>query len=96
MDQPDQWKRSSFRAYSCGERGLVRVNFHEWPLELKRRAVERLETGVVRVAHSFAKRANEWGTLRDCLGHPPHLPIVPSELSVRNDTPYDDGCLDQE
>src|SRR6185312_14462143 len=30
--KPDQWKWSSFRSYMYGERGLVRVNFQEWPL----------------------------------------------------------------
>jgi putative transposase len=41
VDQPDQWKWSSFRAYAYGERGAVRVNFQEWALEIKRRPVER-------------------------------------------------------
>src|SRR5664280_1062427 len=28
---PEDWKWSSFRAYACGEEGLVRVNCQEWP-----------------------------------------------------------------
>ena len=40
VQQPDQWRWSSFRAYWCGEPGLVRVNFQEWPLEIKARPVE--------------------------------------------------------
>jgi REP-associated tyrosine transposase len=35
VSQPDQWAWSSFRAYACGERGRVQVNFQEWPLEIK-------------------------------------------------------------
>jgi putative transposase len=41
MTKPDQWKWSSFRSYRCGERGLVRVNFQEWPLEIKNRPVRK-------------------------------------------------------
>ena len=41
VERPDQWKWSSFRAYCYGETGLVRVNFQEWPLELKRRPVQK-------------------------------------------------------
>ena len=40
VEQPDQWRWSSFRSYFCGEKGLVRVNFQEWPLEIKARPVE--------------------------------------------------------
>jgi hypothetical protein len=40
VDYPEKWKWSSFRAYLYGERGLLRVNFQEWPLEIKRRPVE--------------------------------------------------------
>jgi putative transposase len=35
--EPEQWRWSSFRSYLYGEPGLVRVNFQEWPLEVKRR-----------------------------------------------------------
>jgi hypothetical protein len=35
VEQPDQWKWSSFRSYYCGERGVVRINFQEGPLEIK-------------------------------------------------------------
>ena len=41
VEQPDEWRWSSFRAYAYRERGRVRVNFQEWPLEVKRRPVER-------------------------------------------------------
>ena len=37
VEQPDQWKWSSFRAYFHGERGLVRINFQEWRLEIQAR-----------------------------------------------------------
>ena len=40
VEQPEQWQWSSFRAYYYGERGLVRVNFQEWPLEIRARPVE--------------------------------------------------------
>jgi hypothetical protein len=41
VEQPELWNWSSSRAYSYGEPGLVRVNFQEWPLEVKRRPVEK-------------------------------------------------------
>jgi putative transposase len=34
--EPDQWRWSSFRSYAFGERGAVRVNFQEWPLQIKK------------------------------------------------------------
>jgi putative transposase len=34
--EPDQWRWSSFRSYAYGEKGLVRVNFQEWALQIKR------------------------------------------------------------
>jgi hypothetical protein len=40
VEQPEQWKWSSFRAYFHGERGLVRVNFQEWAMEIKARPVQ--------------------------------------------------------
>ncbi|PYX30674.1 MAG: hypothetical protein DMG80_11710 [Acidobacteria bacterium] len=40
VEQPDQWRWSSFRSYFHGERGLVRVNYQEWPIEIKLRSVE--------------------------------------------------------
>jgi len=40
VEQPDQWRWSSFRSYFLGERGLVRVNYQEWPIEIKPRSVE--------------------------------------------------------
>ncbi len=40
VKQPDQWRWSSFRSYFLGERGLVRVNYQEWPIEIKPRSVE--------------------------------------------------------
>src|SRR5450432_74836 len=36
VETPEQWAWSSFRFYAYGEKGLVRVNFQEWPLEIKR------------------------------------------------------------
>jgi hypothetical protein len=41
VERPEQWKWSSFRAYLYGEVGAVRVNYQEWPLEVKRRPVEK-------------------------------------------------------
>jgi len=41
VERPEQWKWSSFRAYLYGEVGAVRVNCQEWPLEVKRRPVEK-------------------------------------------------------
>jgi putative transposase len=40
VENPKQWKWSSFRAYRYGETGPVRVKFQEWALEIKRRPVE--------------------------------------------------------
>jgi hypothetical protein len=40
VERPEQWNWSSFRAYLCGESGLVRVKFQEWPLEIKCRPVQ--------------------------------------------------------
>ena len=31
---PVDWEWSSFRAYACGEEGLVKVNCQEWPLTM--------------------------------------------------------------
>src|SRR6266498_3325097 len=36
VDSPEEWKWSSFRAYLNGEAGLVRVNFQEWRLEIRK------------------------------------------------------------
>ncbi|MFZ3264411.1 MAG: hypothetical protein WA172_10460 [Terriglobales bacterium] len=57
--QVEQWKWSSFRAYRYGEIGPVRVKFQE-SVEIKRRPIGALPQSR---AHSFAKCANEWGTL---------------------------------
>ena len=63
VKQPEQWRWSSFRSYYCGEPGMVRVNFQEWPLDIKARSGRKhLLTIAVRSAHSFATYANEWGT----------------------------------
>ena len=40
VEQPDQWKWSSFRAYFHGEQGLVRINLQEWRLEITARPPE--------------------------------------------------------
>ena len=45
VEQPDPWRWSSFRSYFYGERGLVHVNFQEWPLETKARPVENFTDG---------------------------------------------------
>jgi hypothetical protein len=42
----------------------VRVNYQEWPLEIKACPVEGLGSAARHSAHSFAKYANEWGTRR--------------------------------
>jgi putative transposase len=34
VEQPEQWRWSSHRAYFYGEEGPVRVNFQEWPVEI--------------------------------------------------------------
>jgi hypothetical protein len=34
--EPDQWRWSSLRSYAYAERGAVRVNFQEWPVEIKK------------------------------------------------------------
>jgi putative transposase len=36
VTEPDQWRWSSFRSYAFAERGAVRVNVQEWPLEIKK------------------------------------------------------------
>ena len=45
VEQPQHWKWSSFRAYFHGEPGPVRVNFQEWPLEIKSRPVNKFGDG---------------------------------------------------
>jgi hypothetical protein len=63
VEQPDQWKWRSFRAYLFGERGPVRVNFRN----RKSRNVRRKSLGaaVWTLTHSSAKNANG--------GHPAEL-----------------------
>jgi putative transposase len=34
--QPDDWKWSSFCSYAYRQTGLVRINFQDWPLNIKR------------------------------------------------------------
>jgi putative transposase len=41
VEQPDQWKWSSFRAYFFGERGPVGVNFQKWKAEVKKRPPQK-------------------------------------------------------
>ena len=36
VSEPGEWRWSSFRAYAYHEEGIVRVNFQEWPLEIKK------------------------------------------------------------
>ena len=57
VEQSDQWAWSSFRAYVYGEPGLVRVNFQEWPLEIKRRPVEKFGEG--RPSHPLIRKKRE-------------------------------------
>ncbi len=45
VEQPEQWKWSSFRSYLDGEPGPVRVNFQDWPLKPKSRPVEHFGDG---------------------------------------------------
>ena len=45
VEQPEQWKWSSFRSYLYGEPGPVRVNFQDWTTEIKSRPVENLGDG---------------------------------------------------
>jgi putative transposase len=35
VDEPDQWRWSSYRSYAHQDPGLVRINFQEWPLEIE-------------------------------------------------------------
>jgi putative transposase len=41
VSRPEDWMWSSYRSYFYGEPGLVRVNFQEWKLEIKRVPLER-------------------------------------------------------
>jgi hypothetical protein len=88
VEQPDQWKWSSFRAYFHGERGPVRVNFQEWAMEIKARPVQNsTENGSAPIGPPgppFAKSRGGWGTLcmgcvSEKLGHPATFPrpLVP-------------------
>ena len=45
VEQPDQWRWSSFRAYAYDEPGLVRVRFQEWPVAIQRRPVATFTDG---------------------------------------------------
>ena len=44
VERPEQWRWSSFRSYYYSERGLVRVNFQEWALEIKACPVKTFAT----------------------------------------------------
>ncbi len=41
VERPEHWAWSSFRAYSYGEVGAVRVNQQEWATEIKSRPLEK-------------------------------------------------------
>ncbi len=41
VERPEHWAWSSFRAYSYGEVGAVRVNHQEWATEIKPRPLEK-------------------------------------------------------
>ena len=56
VEQPDQWKWSSFRSYYCGEDGMVRVNFQEWPLEIK---VGPVQTFATSTQHPLIRKERE-------------------------------------
>jgi putative transposase len=58
VEHPDQWKWSSFRAYFYGEPGLVRVNFQEWPVEIKARPVEKF-TGASGTQRPLIRKVRE-------------------------------------
>jgi hypothetical protein len=58
VEQPDQWKWSSFRSYFYGEPGLVRVNFQEWPLEIEARPVEKF-TGASGTQRPLIRKVRE-------------------------------------
>ena len=45
VEQPEQWRWSSFRAYFYGEAGPLRVNFQEWPLQIKSRPIKKFGDG---------------------------------------------------
>jgi putative transposase len=45
VEEPDQWRWSSFRAYLYGELGPVRVNFQEWAFEIKSCALQKFGDG---------------------------------------------------
>jgi len=57
VEQPDHWRWSSFRAYFYGEPGPVRVNFQEWPMQIKRRPVENF--GGFRGRHPLIRKKRE-------------------------------------
>ncbi len=56
VEQPDQWKWSSFRTYFYGERGPVRVNFQEWKSEIKRSPPQKFGSGRVNTHPHIRKR----------------------------------------
>jgi len=58
VEQPDQWRWSSFRAYFFGERGPVRVNFQEWRSEIKRPPPQKFGGGGVD-AHPLIRKKRE-------------------------------------
>ena len=58
VDQPDQWKWSSFRAYFYGEPGPVRVNFQEWKSEIKGRTPQKFGSGRVE-PHPLIRKKRE-------------------------------------
>jgi hypothetical protein len=60
VEQPDQWKWRSFRAYLFGERGPVRVNFQEWKSEIKKRPPQKFGRAGVDT-HPLIRKEREWG-----------------------------------
>ena len=55
VEQPNQWDWSSFRAYSCGDQGPLRVNFQEWPSEIKYRTPPAFGSGRIDTYHLIRK-----------------------------------------
>ncbi|MGO9517274.1 MAG: hypothetical protein ACLPND_09540 [Candidatus Korobacteraceae bacterium] len=41
--EPDEWEWRSFRSYAYGKAGVVRINYQEWPVQIKYRRVTRAQ-----------------------------------------------------
>ena len=58
VEQPDEWKWSSFRAYFYGERGQVRVNGQERPVQIKTFPIQKFGSGAV-ASHPLIRKERE-------------------------------------